>query len=749
VESTRAASRNKLETAASERIAGTNREGLRIPLTPVIVVTVLVGNVLALGGTLGSLSVTATLAGIFLWAAGAAAWFLERAKPPLGRWLIIMSLTGLIVLSHSVLGLAGASALLVMPALLSAVLIGFPAAVATALGETGLLLLLLGGSGEGTDWAAAGVSLLAIWATMAILWAAHRTTEQLTDAAKRKIQTAEALVEEMRSTRAEHKLTLADLAHANRELHLINQKLAAARVAAETAERVKATFVANVSHELRTPLNLIIGFSEMITQAPKTYGNSLPPALLADLAVILRNAQHLSSLIDDVLDLSQIEAGKMALAKERVAIPEIVGAAKAAVARLLASKQLYLETEVPSDLPLVFCDRTRVREVLLNLLSNAARFTDEGGVRVRVWQEGDEAVVSVADTGVGIASEHASQIFRPFQQLDGSIRRRQGGSGLGLAISKGFIELHGGQMWFESEKGQGTTFYFRLPIDPPFSVGSPAGRWLSAEWEYEQRTRSSLAPMPDVRPRLILLDPGRTLQHLFERHLDGVEVVPVASLEAARAQLARLPAQLLLVNGDSVSESLHTLEVSGTLPPTTPAIVCSVPDALHAVETLGVADYLVKPVSYEQLLAALDRLNLQGKTLLVVDDEPEALRLFWRMLASAERDYRVLTASDGQRALSILREQHPDALLLDLVMPDMDGFRLLEVRNQDPVLRRIPVVILSAQDPMGQPIVTGGLAITQAGGLAMHHLLAYVEATQKIFGGVQVAVPPSQGTRID
>lgn len=291
---------------------------------------------------------------------------------------------------------------------------------------------------------------------------------------------------------------------------------------AEEARRAKEQFVANVSHELRTPLNMIVGFSEMIIQAPKAYGAALPAALRADLDVILRNAQHLASLINDVLDRSQVEAGRMALTRERVALPEIIDEARSGVERLYGSKGLYLRVEVPAELPPVFCDRTRIREVLLNLLTNAARYAEQGGVDLHAWQEGSDVIVSVADTGPGIAPEDAGKLFAPFQQLDGSIRRRYGGSGLGLAISKDFVELHGGKMWLESEKGRGSTFFFRLPIEPLALPDSPAWRWLDAEWEYRQRTRPAAIPSAAVTPRLLVVEEGTALQRLLGRYLGGL-----------------------------------------------------------------------------------------------------------------------------------------------------------------------------------------------------------------------------------
>jgi len=231
--------------------------------------------------------------------------------------------------------------------------------------------------------------------------------------------------------------------------------------------RAKEEFVANVSHELRTPLNMIIGFSEMIPELAHVYGVALPPALLSDIAAIRRNSQHLARLVDDVLDLSQVDAGRMALRKEWTSLREIVDEAILAVRALFESKGLSVETQIPSDLPEAFCDSTRIRQVMLNLLSNAGRYVKRGGVQVRVRQEQNELMVTVTDTGPGIAPADQQRLFQPFQQLESSLRHRSGGSGLGLTISKRFVEMHGGKMWLESQVGVGTTFGFSLPVQTP------------------------------------------------------------------------------------------------------------------------------------------------------------------------------------------------------------------------------------------------------------------------------------------
>ncbi len=588
------------------------------------------------------------------------------------------------------------------------------------------------------------IIVLGMWGTLGLVWLTRRPLLTTIEWSWSSYQQSHRLLEQARDYQVQLKQTLADLADANLQLTRLNRLADSLRRAAEEARRAKEQFVANVSHELRTPLNMIIGFSEMILQAPETYGSGLPPALLADLAVIQRNSQHLSGLIDDVLDLSQVEAGRMALSKERVALPEIIQAATAAVRPLYQSKGLCLQAEVPADLPAVLCDRTRIREVVLNLLSNAGRFAERGGVRLQARHEGQDIVISVADTGPGIAAEDMDKIFRPFQQLDGSLRRRHGGSGLGLSISRSFVELHGGRMWFESEKGRGTTFYFSLPVDPPAPDEAPVSRWFSPYWHYEERTHRSLAPAAAVRPRLVVCEAGDSLARLLKRYLGDAEIVPAASLEEAVQELARVPAQALLVNDVATSGVLARLGPAG-LPYGTPAIVCSVPGANEAAGALGAADYLVKPISREALLAALDRLPSPPQTILVVDDEPEAVQLYWRMLRSAERGYRVLTAGDGRQALEILRQERPDAILLDLVMPEVDGFQVLEACSQDAALRGIQAVLTSARDPAGQPVVTNTLTITRGDGLSVPQLLACIEMVSRTLSAVPPGGPVQPG----
>ena len=647
----------------------------------------------------------------------------HRRRYGLAAWALVLGCAGLVLFVAASMGLEMALVLLAVPAGLAALFVsaagGLVGAVACSLA---ILWLSLGVSGE-----LRGVALVNVWAVAGLIWLGQRPLLTVVRWSWSASQQSLRLLEQARDQRLQLKQALSDLADANVQLTRLNRLAQELRQVAEDARRAKQEFVANVSHELRTPLNMVIGFTETILQAPESYG-PVPSALLADLTVILRNSQHLSSLIDDVLDLSQIEAGQMALTKEETSLAEVIDAASVAVEPLYTSKGLYLRSELAEALPTVYCDRTRIREVILNLLSNAGRFTEQGGVTIRAWREEGDLVVSVADTGPGIAAQDRERLFRPFEQLDGTTRRRYGGTGLGLSISRSFVELHGGAVWLESEIGRGSTFSFRLPIEPPAPMESGALRWLRPAWEFEQRTRRPSVAPPRVRPRLVVLEEECCLERLLRRYLGGAEVIGVHDPGQALEELRRVPTQALLVNEASVDEALARLRAAGELPDGTPAVCCYVPGAHDAADALGVSGYLLKPISRETLSATLEGMDLAGGTILVVDDDDEAARLFRRMLNSFGRGYRVLTASDGREALQLLAEARPDALLLDLMMPDMDGFQLLAHKRDDPALRDIPVVIISARDPMGEPVVTNTLTLTRGGGLGMSQLLSCIEA---------------------
>jgi len=554
-------------------------------------------------------------------------------------------------------------------------------------------------------------------------------------------------LEKLQSQRMEYEQTQEDLIHANRELARLSDRLKTLQQLADEARLAKETFVANVSHELRTPLNMIIGFSEIITQSPQVYAQALPPALLADITAIQRNSQHLARLVDDVLDLSQIDGGRMALTKELVSVQEITESAIATVQGLFVSKGLYLDADAPDDLPIMFCDAVRIRQVLINLLSNAGRFTERGGVKVTARHQGREILISVADTGPGIPSEAHERVFEPFHQQDSSIRRRHGGSGLGLSISRRFVEMHGGKMWLESEVGVGTIFHFTLPLpatDEP-SLGPEYRRWFNPYSPYTERTRSWKMPRVTVLPRFVILEEEGALKRLFERYVADSEIVWVKDVKSALTELNHSPAQALIVNAPAPHAAASATDILRAAPLPTPVLTCWLPGPAEAARQLGVQRYLIKPVGGQLLLQTLAELGGIRRVLLV-DDDQEVLRLFSRVLASAGTQYEVYRAKSGEHALALLRQRRPDVMLLDLVMPGMDGFRVMREKLADAAIKDIPVVVMSATDPIGEAIISDAFTVTSNSGVTVPNLFACIKAVTDILAPIgQVADPGLRG----
>ncbi len=596
------------------------------------------------------------------------------------------------------------------------------------------------GAGLATDQAlliivaAAFIGLLG-WATRSELLTVAAWSMASSDEARTRLA-------QMREDRLTLEQSRADLIQANNELARLSNRLKVLERIAEDALQAKTEFVANVSHELRTPLNMIIGFADVISRSPQVYGGRLPAALLTDIAAIRRNADHLATLVNDVLDLSQVEAGRMALSREPVAIQPTIHAALAVVKGLFDARGLYLQTEIAPNLSPVFCDETRIRQVIINLLGNAGRFTEQGGVILHCREQGRELIISVADTGPGIAEPDQKRIFEPFQQVDVSTRRQHGGSGLGLTISKQFVEMHGGHMWLESEVGVGTTISFALPLENQASLSLGADsrfrRSITPDDElgYRLRTRRSQAPVPVLTERLVVVDPEQILPRLLSHYLPDVEVEIAPDVPGAVEALRRSPAQAMLVNISPYAPLPAT--ALSNLPFGTPAITCWLPGEHEAARRLGVVEYLIKPLSREKLDEALARLGNNIKIVLIVDDEEDELHLFARMLEANEQRYSVLQVTTGQRALSMLRSRQPHVLLLDLMMPGMNGFQVLEEKARDPLIRDIPVIIISSRDPAGDLIVSNTLTVTQGAGLSQRNLVACIQALGKILAPVSV-----------
>jgi signal transduction histidine kinase/CheY-like chemotaxis protein len=657
-------------------------------------------------------------------------WVLQARYPDLTRWLISGVFVTFLIIPWLLFGFSDQWALLFVPVALSAMLLGLAAGLLVAGAET-IFVLLVYASGLGGSALFAASNIAGAWLFCLFYWWSQKPLRETAQWSWFHWKDANRKLEEVHHNRQRYEESLKDLADANLQMRALNRLAQNLRHVAENARAAKEQFVANVSHELRTPLNMITGYTEMILNTPGMYGRKIPGALLADLSVIQRNAEHLTRLINDVLDLSQVEADQMALFKEHVNVQEVVEFTLAAVQPLYRLKQLTLNSEIQAELPLVFCDRTRMQEVLLNILSNAGRFTEKGGVEVRVWKDSANLCVSIRDSGPGIAKENIQRLFTPFEQLDASIRRQYGGTGLGLAISKRFIEMHDGRIWVESQEGEGTTIFFAIPLGVVSPQAHGAARWFNPHQVYE--TPDHLPKLPKASlPRFLVVERGAVLTNLLTRYLNRVEIEHAPNLEGAKLLSEKAPVQAILLNTYHAPETLAALQAGIAFDKSLPILACSVPGFEEEVDQMNVADILIKPIHRDRLLEALSKLGVKSGSILIVDDEPDALHLFARMLTSTEQDYQVLTARDGLEALNILKDYRPDAILLDLVMPNLNGFQLLEMRDTHPELQGIPIIVISARDPAGHSIVSDSLTVALQNGFSARQLLGCIEALSRI-----------------
>jgi signal transduction histidine kinase/CheY-like chemotaxis protein len=479
----------------------------------------------------------------------------------------------------------------------------------------------------------------------------------------------------------------ANLNRMNDELGELYRKL-------ETASRAKSDFLANMSHELRTPLNAIIGFSEVLQEQMFGPLNSKQAEYLGD---IVTSGRHLLLLINDTLDLSKIEAGKMELELATFSLPAVLEDGVTMVRERAARHGIECSVDAGPDLDDVEADERKVKQVVFNLLSNAVKFTPDGGrVDVRARRVGDRAEVAVADTGVGIDPSDQDRIFREFQQAG-----QQEGSGLGLALARSLVALHGGRLWVESEPGSGSTFIFTLPVRQKAVSETTAPEPPLAIAETAPIPRASKAAPATV---LLVEDDPRSVE-LLTLYLegDGFEVVAcgdgLAGMETARR---RRPDAIVLdiMLPDLSGWDFLSLVKGDETTARIPVVIVSMLDERGKGLALGAADYLVKPVSRDDLLAALhpiiaDRLGDGSCKVLTIDDDPVAIKLIETVLG--EKGFTVVGALSGGEGVQAARTQRPDLIILDLLMPETDGFEVVDRLQADPSTAEIPIVILTAK----------------------------------------------------
>jgi signal transduction histidine kinase/DNA-binding response OmpR family regulator/HAMP domain-containing protein len=477
-----------------------------------------------------------------------------------------------------------------------------------------------------------------------------------------------------------------------------------ARLAAEAANRAKSEFLANMSHELRTPLNAIIGFSDLLREELTDVGAT---ELLEDVAMIRQAGTHLLTLINDVLDLSRIEAERMSLAPEVVDVAALVSSVAATMRPLMEKNKNTLAVTCDGGVGALNTDATKVRQVLLNLLSNAAKFAEQGTVSFEAYREVKDGIewvcFRVTDTGIGMTPEQLALLFQPFTQVDASTTRRHGGTGLGLALSRRLCNLLGGSIDVESTFGAGTTF----------TVHIPARRLVRPDRAPVSQERAPPAPRsPPSDPgtgasgTVLVIDDDPTAREVLARSLikEGFNVVTAASGEEglrlareARPDVITLDVMMPGMDGWVVLSALKGDAALAAIP----VVMLTIVDDRDLGFSLCAADYLTKPIDRARLAATL-RKHLpasgpdgrpRGRVLVVEDDAPT--REVMRRTLEGE-GFTVIEAESGQAALTRVATAAPDLILLDLMMPGMDGFEVVDALQQDPAWRAIPVVVVTA-----------------------------------------------------
>ena len=452
----------------------------------------------------------------------------------------------------------------------------------------------------------------------------------------------------------------------------------------EMASEHKSAFLASMSHELRTPLNAIIGYSEMLYETAQDEGQD---EFLPDLAKIRDAGRHLLGLINDILDLSKIEAGKMELYLEEVDLRALVEEVRSIIEPLAAANANRLEIICPAALGTFRTDRTKLKQSLLNLLSNAGKFTHEGQIKLEVQSGNGEISFIVGDTGIGMTEEQQGRLFQAFSQADVSTTRRYGGTGLGLAITKHFCEMLGGSIAVESVPGKGSTFTIMLP-DRSHALAAAAVIPEGAE-------HAPLVMVVDDDPngRDLLAATVRRERYRVIEAMDGETALALA--REWHPDVITLDVLMPRMDGWAVLTALKSDPELAKIP----IIIVTVLEDRGIAVSLGAAEFLTKPVDRARLAATLRQYVYGRGVVLVVDDESESRALARRHLDRL--GWEAAEAGDGADALSWLSQNPPPAMiLLDLVMPGMNGFAFLEEIAKHPDWREIPIVILTAM-PLG------------------------------------------------
>lgn len=500
-------------------------------------------------------------------------------------------------------------------------------------------------------------------------------------------------------------------------------------LALERANKMKSEFLANMSHELRTPLNAIIGFAEVLRDKIAGDLNEEQMDFVND---IHSSGCHLLQMINDILDLSKIEAGKMELQYEVFLVPEAIEDVYTILKGLASKKHLELKTMVPTDVKSIEADRVKFKQVLYNLLSNAIKFTPENGkITLEAGIVNTMLQISVSDTGIGMKSENREKVFKEFWQADSSFARKYEGTGLGLALTKRIVEMHGGKIWFESEYGKGSIFYFTLPLTAPVRTTKLK--------EVEVKPLHAIPVRKEGVKTVLVVEDDRMAADLLTLYLTNTGynvIVAVDGEEAIKKAkefhpfLITLDIMLPKKDGwDVLSELKNSPDVADI-----PVIIVSIVDNKELGFSLGAVEYLIKPIDREKLIntvnACMPVEREKGKPMkiLVVDDDEKAVKYISTILENA--GFEVLKAYSGNAGINLAINSNPDLMILDLMMPDVSGFDVVEKLRVHPTAKGIPIIICSAKDitPEDKKVLNGNiLAIVQKSSHTKEDLLAAIK----------------------
>jgi signal transduction histidine kinase/CheY-like chemotaxis protein len=484
-----------------------------------------------------------------------------------------------------------------------------------------------------------------------------------------------------------------ELAHVATSFNNIATELVLARDQALEASRAKSAFLANMSHELRTPLNAIIGYSELIEEECEDLGQQ---DFIPDLKKIQAAAKHQLALINDILDLSKIEAGKMEVYLENIDINKMVQDVMSTVSPLIEKNSNELVIDSSPALGMMRADLTKVRQVLFNLLSNASKFTKEGTITMKIAREmgefGEYATFAVSDTGIGMTDEQLNKLFKDFSQADSSTTRKFGGTGLGLSISKRFCQMMGGDIKVTSELGKGSTFTVFLPItvekaELPIVADSPA----------------KVAAQIEGASTVLVIDDESTVRELMMRFLskEGFRVETAASGEEGLRRAKEImpdviTLDVMMPNMDGWAV-LSALKADPVLAPI-PVVMLTIVSDKNMGFALGASEYMTKPVDRDKLITILRKYQCEKPfcQILVVEDDPAIRDMISRTLE--KEGWEIDQAENGRIALQHVGTKRPGLILLDLMMPEMDGFQFLTELRKNDLWRTIPVVVVTAMD---------------------------------------------------